>query len=86
MWEGQNAPESATKKLALSNCCSCSLVFCTSYVDVFDVSDDAAKHLAPACLVQQDCWQAEYSADSKKQFTSFGRKGPEACIPYVLES
>ena len=73
--EGWNVPESAALKLALSNCCSYSLAFCKSYVDAFDVSDDAAKHLAPACLApaclaHQDCWQAEHSADSKEQIIS----------------
>lgn len=77
MWEGQHAPGSATLKLALSNCCSYSSAFCASYADVFDVSDDAAKRLAAACLAQQDCWQPEYSADIRLSL-EVGSKGQEA--------
>ena len=67
--KGWNAPGSATLKPALSNCCTYSLAFCASYADVSDISVDAAKHLAIACLAHQDCWQAEYSADNNVHIT-----------------
>jgi len=68
--KGQHAPGAAILKLALSNCCSYPLAFCSSYADVVDVSVDAAQHLAPACLAYQDYCGAEYSAHSNEQVTS----------------
>lgn len=71
--KGWHAPGSATRKPALSNCCSYSLAFCANCTDVVDVSVDAAKRLAAACLTQQDCWQPECSTTSNEQITFWDR-------------